>query len=80
MVADLDLLRMHSVSTGCRLFGTSYGTFVAEQYALAHPGRCRSLVLDSVVPHDGIDPLAVDVMHAVRRVLRRGLRRRRLPG
>ena len=27
-------------------------------------------MLDSVVPHGGIDPLAVDVMHAVRRVLR----------
>ena len=27
-------------------------------------------MLDSVVPHDGIDPLATDVMQAVRRVLR----------
>ncbi len=52
------------------MFGTSYGSFVAEQYALAHPRQTQSLVLDSVVPHGGIDPLAVDVMHAVRRVLR----------
>ena len=46
-----------------------YGTFVAEQYALLHPERTAALVLDSVVPHTGIDPLAVDVFGAVRRVL-----------
>ena len=51
------------------LYGTSYGTFVAEQYALLHPERTAALVLDSVVPHTGIDPLAVDVFSAVRRAL-----------
>jgi pimeloyl-ACP methyl ester carboxylesterase len=35
----------------------SYGTFVAERYALAHPTRVARLVLDSVVPQAGADPL-----------------------
>ena len=70
VVADLDQLRRALGAGRMTLYGTSYGTFVAEQYALAHPGRTRALVLDSVVPHGGVDPLAVDVMHAVPRVLR----------
>ena len=71
VVADLDLLR---IAVGCRpdvaRSARRTARFVAEQYALAHPRQVQSLVLDSVVPHGGIDPLAVDVMHAVRRVLR----------
>jgi pimeloyl-ACP methyl ester carboxylesterase len=70
VVADLDQLRAALGSDRMTLYGTSYGTFVAEQYALAHPRRTQALVLDSVVPHDGVDPLAIDVMQAVRRVLR----------
>ena len=35
------------------LDGTSYGTYVAERYALAHPGRVDRLVLDSVVRTPG---------------------------
>jgi pimeloyl-ACP methyl ester carboxylesterase len=70
VVADIDQLRRGLGAEKMTLYGTSYGTFVAEQYALAHPGRTRALVLDSVVPHGGVDPLAVDVMQAARRVLR----------
>jgi pimeloyl-ACP methyl ester carboxylesterase len=72
VVADLDQLRRALGAEKMTLYGTSYGTFVAEQYALAHPAGTRALVLDSVVPHGGVDPLAVDVMHAVRRVFRDG--------
>jgi pimeloyl-ACP methyl ester carboxylesterase len=69
VVADLDQFRKTLGVATMTIYGTSYGTFVAEQYALAHPTHTEALVLDSVVPHDGIDPLAVDVMHSVRRVL-----------
>jgi len=69
VVADLDQLRSTLGVDRMTLYGTSYGTFVAEQYALLHPERTAALVLDSVVPHTGIDPLAVDVFSAVRRVL-----------
>ncbi len=69
VVADLDQLRSTLGADRMTIYGTSYGTFVAEQYALLHPERTAALVLDSVVPHTGIDPLAVDVFGAARRVL-----------
>ena len=64
-VADLDALRAALGARRCTLDGVSYGTFVAERYAIAHPDRVARLVLDSVVPAAGIDPFQVDGMHAV---------------
>ena len=52
------------------LDGVSYGTFVAEHYALEHPTRVAALVLDSVVPQEGINPFQLETIHAVPRVLR----------
>ena len=54
VVADLDLLRHALGVERWSIDGVSYGTFVAERYALAHPGNVPRLVLDSVVPHDGV--------------------------
>ena len=39
-----------TASTRIALDGTSYGTYVAERYALAHPDRVDRLVLDWVIP------------------------------
>jgi pimeloyl-ACP methyl ester carboxylesterase len=69
-VADLDLLRGALGAAKLTLDGVSYGTFVAERYALAHPDRVDRLVLDSVVPHDALIMLPVDNMQATARVLR----------
>jgi pimeloyl-ACP methyl ester carboxylesterase len=69
-VADLDLLRGALGAARLTLDGVSYGTFVAERYALAHPDRVQRLVLDSVVPHDAPIILPVDNMRATARVLR----------
>jgi pimeloyl-ACP methyl ester carboxylesterase len=69
-VADLDLLRQALGAAKLSLDGVSYGTFVAERYALAHPDRVDRLVLDSVVPHDAPLMLSVDNMRATGRVLR----------
>jgi hypothetical protein len=44
VVTDLDQLRRALGAEKMTLYGTSYGTFVAEQYALAYPGRTRALV------------------------------------
>jgi pimeloyl-ACP methyl ester carboxylesterase len=55
-VGDLDLLRRALGAERITLDGVSYGTFVAERYALAHPGNVARLVLDSVVPQTGINP------------------------
>lgn len=58
-VADLDTLRQALRVDTLTLDGASYGTFVAERYAIAHPDRVSRLVLDSVVPHDSFDPLEI---------------------
>jgi pimeloyl-ACP methyl ester carboxylesterase len=70
VVADLDQLRAALGAPEVTFEATSYGTFVAEQYAIRHPTRTRALVLDSVVPHAGVDALDVAAIRAVPRVLR----------
>jgi pimeloyl-ACP methyl ester carboxylesterase len=72
-VADLDALRRALGVRSWTLDGVSYGTFVAERYAVAHPGAVRALVLDSVLTH--VDPQADDALYltglrATSRVLR----------
>ena len=51
------------------LYGTSYGTKVAEEFAQAYPGQVEALVLDSVVPPNGPDPLNRATFAAVPRIL-----------
>ena len=68
-VRDLDALRL---AIGARRFtidGISYGTFVAERYALTFPGNVARLVLDSVVPQQGVDAPLLATFRAVPRVL-----------
>ncbi|MFJ9847487.1 alpha/beta hydrolase [Kitasatospora sp. NPDC101155] len=43
---------------------------MAEQYALAHPAHVARLVLDSVAPRQGFDPLDLAALPASARVLR----------
>jgi pimeloyl-ACP methyl ester carboxylesterase len=69
-VAGLDSLRQAMHLRSWTLDGASYGTFTAERYALAHPGRVRRLVLDSVVPQQNVDPLYLASMHRAALVLR----------
>jgi pimeloyl-ACP methyl ester carboxylesterase len=69
-LADLEALRIALGVKRWTLDGVSYGTFVAERYALAHPENVSKLVLDSVVPQEGIQPFQLATIHAVPRVLR----------
>ncbi|QNN45255.1 alpha/beta fold hydrolase [Thermomonas brevis] len=50
-VADLDAVRQAIGAAQVNLVGVSYGTRVAQQYAMRHPEAIRSIVLDSVVPN-----------------------------
>ncbi|MFT4197912.1 MAG: alpha/beta hydrolase [Pseudoxanthomonas sp.] len=50
-VRDLDAVRAALGAQRIDLVGVSYGTRVAQQYAMRHPDHTRSLVLDSVVPN-----------------------------
>ena len=52
------------------LYGTSYGTKVAEEYAQDYPSHVEALVLDSVVPPNGPDPLDRATFAAIPRILR----------
>ena len=69
-VADIDALRVALGAKRLTLDGVSYGTFVAERYALAYPQRVARLVLDSVVPQTGVDPLYLASIQATAGVLR----------
>jgi pimeloyl-ACP methyl ester carboxylesterase len=70
VVADIEALRQALGVDRLTLDGISYGTYVGERYALAHPSRVAKLVLDSVVPHVGLSDLAVAEFRATARVLR----------
>lgn len=50
-VADLEDLRKALGSPPFDVFGVSYGTRVAQQYAMRHPESVRTLVLDGVAPN-----------------------------
>jgi len=51
-VADLEAVRRALGAPAFDFIGVSYGTRVAQQYAMHHPDAVRSLVLDSVVPNE----------------------------
>ena len=69
VVADMDALRQALGIDKWSLDGISYGTYVGERYALAHPSHVSKLVLDSVVPQRGETDLGLVEFAAVRRVL-----------
>jgi pimeloyl-ACP methyl ester carboxylesterase len=69
-VADLELLRQALGVRTWTLDGVSYGTLTAERYAQTHPDRVARLVLDSVVPAEGVEPLLRVPFTATGRVLR----------
>jgi pimeloyl-ACP methyl ester carboxylesterase len=69
-VADLDDLRRALGVPRWTVDGVSYGTFVAERYALTHPGRVSRVVLDSPVPLTGVPALYEASMQRAAWVLR----------
>ncbi|MER7768776.1 alpha/beta fold hydrolase [Kitasatospora sp. NPDC096140] len=73
-VTDIDLLRHALGDRRLTLDGVSYGTVVAKRYALAHPAHVARLVLDSVAPPQGFDPLDLAALPATARVLRAACR------
>jgi pimeloyl-ACP methyl ester carboxylesterase len=69
-VADIEAIREAAGYEKLVLYGTSYGTKVAELYAQEYPGHVEALVLDSVVPPSGPEPFDETSFAAVGRVLR----------
>jgi pimeloyl-ACP methyl ester carboxylesterase len=69
-VADIEAIRRAGGYEKLVLWGTSYGTKVAEEYAQEYPAHVEALVLDSVVPPTGPEPLDRSTFEAVPRILR----------
>jgi pimeloyl-ACP methyl ester carboxylesterase len=69
-VLDLETLRQRLGPTRLALFGVSYGTYVAEQYARTFPDRVQRLILDSTLPPDGPTPFDTDIYGHAGRILR----------
>jgi pimeloyl-ACP methyl ester carboxylesterase len=68
-VADIEAVRQASGYQKLVLFGVSYGTKVALEYAERYPQNVEALVLDSVVPSDRSDPFSLATFAAMRPVL-----------
>jgi pimeloyl-ACP methyl ester carboxylesterase len=68
-VADIEAIRRAGGYEKLVLYGTSYGTKVAERYAQEYPSHVEALVLDSVVPPSGPEPFDSTTFAAVSRVL-----------
>lgn len=68
-VADIEALRQALGYRRLVLFGVSYGTKVALEYAERHPFSVEALVLDSVVPPEREDPFQLSTFAAMRPAL-----------
>ncbi len=68
-VADIESIRQAMGYGKLVLYGVSYGTKVAEEYAARYPQNVSALVLDSVEPPSGPEPFQVASFQALRPVL-----------
>jgi pimeloyl-ACP methyl ester carboxylesterase len=60
-IADLDLVRSKIGAEKINIYGVSYGTRVAQQYAKRYPQHTRAIILDGVVPNS----LVLGAEHAI---------------
>jgi pimeloyl-ACP methyl ester carboxylesterase len=67
-VADIEAIRQAAGYEKLVLFGVSYGTKVALEYAERYPQNVEALVLDSVVPPERDDPFSVATFEAMKPV------------
>ncbi len=68
-VEDIEAIRHQAGYKKLVLYGTSYGTKVALEYAERYPQHVESLVLDSVVPSTGPEAFGIDRLQAITPVL-----------
>jgi pimeloyl-ACP methyl ester carboxylesterase len=68
-VQDIEALRQAGGYEKLVLYGTSFGTKVALEYAERYPQNVEALVLDSVVPPEGQEPFAIPTFQAIAGVL-----------
>ncbi len=78
-VADIEAVRAALGVDKLTLWGTSYGTKVALDYAAAYPQHVGRLLLDSIVAPEGVDPFERLTIGSMPRVLRSLCGRRGCP-
>ncbi len=71
MVAVLNHLDIGRID----LYGDSYGTFFSQTFAVRHPARVRTVILDAAYFVGGTDPYYVDTNLAYRDAFRQACRR-----
>jgi pimeloyl-ACP methyl ester carboxylesterase len=69
-VEDVEAIRQAAGYEKLVLYGTSYGTKVALEYAERYPQRVESLVLDSTETPEGPEPFHISTFKAMRPMLR----------
>lgn len=72
-VEDIEAIRVAGGYDQLLIFGVSYGTKVALQYAASYPGTTEALILDSLVPLDGPDALMRPTLATLPRALGQAL-------
>jgi pimeloyl-ACP methyl ester carboxylesterase len=65
---DIEAMRKALGVDKLAIYGVSYGTWVAQQYARLYPDHVERLILDSVVP-PGVDPWDTRITQSLPRVL-----------
>jgi pimeloyl-ACP methyl ester carboxylesterase len=68
-IADIEAIRQALGYEKLVLYGTSYGTKVALDYAARYPQSTEAMVLDSVVAPNGPDPFELSTFAAITPVL-----------
>ena len=68
-VEDIEAIRHAAGYKKLVLYGTSYGTKVALEYAERYPSHVEALVLDSVAPTTGPEPFGIPGFQAIGPVL-----------
>jgi len=69
-VEDIEAVRSALGVDKLVLYGTSYGTKVALDYAAAHPDHVSRLLLDSTLLPEGVDPFERATIASIPRVMR----------
>lgn len=72
-VQDIEAIRVAGGYDQLLLFGVSYGTKVALQYAASYPSSTEGLILDSIVPLDAPDALLRTTLASLPRALGQSL-------
>jgi pimeloyl-ACP methyl ester carboxylesterase len=70
VAADIDAVRRRLGVPRIALYGVSYGTRVALEYARRYPQHTERVILDSPLEDGGADPFSLATLQAIPRVLR----------